>query len=416
MSERCLRITGLSGRGEGVASAEGLALFIAGTLPGEEVVAQGSGTRLELKRIVAASPERVQPFCWHFGRCGGCQLQHWREEPYRAWKRKAIGSAFTAEGIAAEATELIDAHGEGRRRASLHVRRTAAGAVAGYMAARSHSVIDIDVCPILVPALGQSFAIGRALAMAMGDADVTLTATDTGIDVAVKAERRELARGGAPLARLADELGLARLSVNGEVVAVREAPALAIGLARVTLPPGGFLQATAAGEEALAGLVMGAVADARRIADLFCGVGPFALRLAASAAVMALDSDGAAIAALAAAARHAVGLKPVTTGVRNLFSEPLVAAELKGFDAVVFDPPRSGAEAQARQLAKSSVPVVVAVSCDAQSLARDAGILIAGGYRLERVTAVDQFKWSSHVEAIAVFRRQGRAQSLARST
>ena len=232
-----------------------------------------------------------------------------------------------------------------------------------------------------------------------------VTATLTGLDVSVKAERKFLVQEHGRLAGFVSALKLARLSVNGEVIATAVPPRLALGKAEVALPPGGFLQATALGEETLTRLVLDYAGKAKSVADLFCGVGPFAFRLAERAKVEAYDSDRAAIAALGAALKVTPGLKPMTAAVRDLFREPLVPNEMKDFDAVVFDPPRAGAEMQARQLARSKVKTVVAVSCDAGTFARDAEILVGGGYVLNRVTAVDQFKWSSHVEIVAQFTR-----------
>ncbi len=312
-------------------------------------------------------------------------------------------TALKNRGIEAPVAELIDAHGEGRRRVSLHVRRKDGNVLAGFMAARSHDLLDIDHCPILVPALHGATDIARAIGERLGDCDVALTATDTGIDVAVKVERKLAAPVLHELAQA--DLGLARLTVNGDPLAMRATPMVTMGRARVALPPVSFLQATAAGEEALADLVIAAAGKAKKIADLFCGVGPFTLRLAETGRIAAFDSDRQAIAALDRARRETSGLKPVTAMVRDLFREPLVANELKDFDAVVFDPPRAGAEAQARQLAKSKVPTVIAVSCDPASFARDAEILTLGGYALRSVTPVDQFKWSSHVEIVAMFQR-----------
>jgi len=180
---------------------------------------------------------------------------------------------------------------------------------------------------------------------------------------------------------------------------------LSAGPARIPLPPGAFLQATAQGEEQLSQLVLAAAGEATRVADLFCGIGPFALRLAEQASVLAVDSDEQAIRALDRAARAAPGMKPVTTECRDLFRNPLTPRELDRYDSVIFDPPRVGAEAQARELAQSKVPTAVAVSCDPASLARDLAILTAGGYRIERVTPVDQFKYAAHVETVAVLRR-----------
>jgi 23S rRNA (uracil1939-C5)-methyltransferase len=404
MTERRLVIEAMGRRGEGVARDGARTVFVPGTLPGEEVTVAGDGERLSLTTLERPSPDRTAPFCPHYGRCGGCQLQHWGQDPYRAWKASLVVDALAAAGLSIATPECRDAHGEGRRRVSLHVRK-GKSVTAGFMEARSHALIDIDHCPVLVPALAPAFSIGRALGERLGDCDVAVTATLTGLDVSVRAERKILEREHANLAGFVGSLKLARLSVNGEVIATAVPPRLRIGQAEVALPPGGFLQATARGEETLAQLVLEGVGKARTVADLFCGIGPFTFRLAERAKVEAHDNDRAAVAALAAAARTTTGLKPIAAEVRDLFREPLVPNEMKHLDAVVFDPPRAGAEAQARQLARSAVKTVVAVSCDAQTFARDAAILVAGGYRLTRVTAVDQFKWSSHIEVVGLFRR-----------
>jgi 23S rRNA (uracil1939-C5)-methyltransferase len=404
MTEITLTIEGVGRRGEGVARHEGRTLFVPGTLPGEDVRAAGDGERLSLTAITRASPDRIAPFCPHYGRCGGCQLQHWREEPYRAWKARLVAEALAGVGLSVAVPDCRDAHGEGRRRVSLHVRK-GKPVTAGFMEPRSHALIDIDRCPVLAPALTPAFDIGRALGERLGDCDVAVTATLTGLDVSVRAERKILAREHANLAGFLGALKLARLSVNGEVIATAVPPRLRIGRAEVALPPGGFLQATAQGEEMLAHLVLEGVGKAKHVADLFCGIGPFAFRLAERAKVDAFDNDGAAIAALGVAAKATSGLKPVTAETRDLFRAPLVPNEMKHMDAVVFDPPRAGAEAQARQLARSAIKTVVAVSCDAASFARDAAILVEGGYKLKTVTAVDQFKHSSHVEIVALFTR-----------
>ena len=207
------------------------------------------------------------------------------------------------------------------------------------------------------------------------------------------------------LARIADLHGLVRLTRHGELVTQRAPPLLTVGRAQVPLPPGSFLQATAAGEATLARLVTEHVGKTKRVADLFAGIGTFALRLAEKARVTAADSEAAAIKALQAGAAKASGLKQIEAMPRDLFRRPLVASELKVFDAVVFDPPRQGAEAQTRELAKSGVKTIVAVSCDPATFARDVRILVDGGYRLEGVTPVDQFRWLHHVEVVGVLRR-----------
>jgi 23S rRNA (uracil1939-C5)-methyltransferase len=210
----------------------------------------------------------------------------------------------------------------------------------------------------------------------------------------------------ATLSRVAEQHRLARLTRHGELVLMRVPPTIAIGTARVTLPPGSFLQATVAGEEALAALVAGHCKRAKHIADLFCGVGPFALRLAAKSRVSAFDSDAGAVTALQKAVTSTSGLKPIKAEPRDLFRRPLVPQELRDYDAVVFDPPRQGAQAQATQLAASKVATVVAVSCNVATFARDAKILIDGGYTIEGVTPVDQFRHTPHVELVARFVRK----------
>ena len=347
-----------------------------------------------------AEPEdRATPFCPYFGTCGGCTLQDLGPAAYTALKTEAVERALRNAHVQAKIDPLIAAHGDGRRRATLHAR----GAAVGYMRARSHELLDIATCPILVPALQERAAsLSRPIAATIGDCDIAYTASETGLDVAVKSERRPKPE---KLTLLAQRSGVARLSINGELVIETRPPALRMGKALVELPIASFLQATAMAEQVLARLVLEGVGNAKAVADLFCGLGPFTLRLAERARVSAFDADKPAITALQKAVRTTQGLKPVTAKSRDLFREPLAPVELKPFDAVVFDPPRAGAEAQARDLARSEVKTVIAVSCEPRTFARDAAILVAGGYRLERVTPVDQFAWSSHVEIVGVFRR-----------
>ena len=343
--------------------------------------------------------DRIEPFCPYFGVCGGCTLQHYGPPDYLALKTELVASALRSAHIEASLSPLLEAHGDGRRRATLHAR----GKAVGYMQARSHELLDITACPILVPSLAaRKPAMARPIAATIGDCDVAFTATDTGLDVAIASDRKLKPE---KLTLLAQRLQLARMSVNGEIVLQARAPAVRMGKAVVELPISSFLQATTMAEQTLAKLVTEGVGPAKSVADLFCGLGPFTLRLAETARIFAADADKSAIVALQNAVKHTQGLKPVNAMMRDLFREPLVASELKGYDAVVFDPPRAGAEAQARELAKSTVKTVVAVSCEPRTFARDAAILIAGGYRLESVTPVDQFAWSMHVEVVGVFRR-----------
>jgi 23S rRNA (uracil1939-C5)-methyltransferase len=408
-----LVITRIAHRGDGVADRPDGPVYVPYTLPGETVAAEavpGHPDRRHLLRVDAASPDRIAPYCPHFGVCGGCAIQHWAPERYREWKRSLVAAALQQAGLGAPLDELIDAHGEGRRRATLHARRGPRDVIeVGFATLRAHRLVAIDRCPVLAPSLDgaiqAAWAIAETLEPMRKALDIQVTASTAGLDVDVRGSEPLTPARTSALARVADAHKLARLSRHGELVAQRAAPTVTMGRARVLLPPGSFLQATAAGEAALARLIELHVGDARTIADLFCGLGPFALRLAERARISGFDANESAIAALRQAANAAAGLKPVEAQVRDLFRRPLVALELKCFDAVLFDPPRQGAEAQACELARSAVPVVIAVSCNPATFARDARLLADGGYRLTHVTPVDQFRHSAHVEIVARFER-----------
>jgi 23S rRNA (uracil1939-C5)-methyltransferase len=279
----------------------------------------------------------------------------------------------------------------------------------GFAAANSHAIVAIEDCPILEPGLHGALDAARALAEVLKPTtkslDIQVTATNGGLDIDVRGSGPLPSAMIATLSRLAERHRLARLTRHGELVLMRTPPVVGIGTAQVTLPPGSFLQATAAGEQALAALVLRHCKAAKHIADLFCGVGPFALHLAMRARISAFDSDAGSVTALQKAATSTSGLKPIKAEARDLFRRPLMPQELRDYDAVVFDPPRQGALAQVQQLAVSKIPVVVAVSCSAATFARDARILIDGGYRIESVTPVDQFRHTPHVELIARFVR-----------
>ena len=401
------RIERIGHQGDGVANLGGEKVYIPIVLPGETVEFTRAKDRGHCAKIIAPSPDRIDPICPYFGVCGGCALQHWREENYRAWKKSLVADALAFEGIDAPVAELIDAHGEGRRRAVLHARKTHEGIAVGFSARRSHTVISIERCPVLAPSLGNIFKIGARIAAALAakkPLDLQFTKTDNGLDLDVRGSGPLDAKSLAALASIATEFRLARLTRHGEIITQLAEPIIQAGRAPIVLPPGAFLQATEAGEKALAKIVGEAAAKSERIVDLFCGVGTFALRLAEKARVLAVDGDEAAIGALKRAAK-APGLKPLETLSRDLFRRPLVVSELKRFDTVVLDPPRQGAEAQARALAQSGAPRVIYVSCNPVSFARDARILCDGGFRLTGVTPIDQFRYAAHVELVGIFER-----------
>ena len=411
-----LTIDRLGGRGEGVAQGSDGSIFVPYALAGETILAEVDGSRGKLAEVLTPSPHRIAPFCRYFSRCGGCAVQTLAADSYARWKRDLVASALRRAGLAITVADLADAHGAGRRRATFHARYVQNRPTTGFMKARAHDIVEIDSCPLLTAsmdgALPAARAIARALAASGTPLDILVTATASGLDVDLKGHGPLGEAEIQTLVRIALAHDLARLSTHGSIVISRRTPMLAMGKATVAPPPGVFLQATEAGQEALAARVCAHVAGARRIADLFSGVGTFALRMAEFATVDAFDLEEAALSALAKAAR-VKGLRQVAVSPRDLFRRPLSLLEVEQYDAVVFDPPRAGAEKQALVLSASSVPLVVAVSCNAQTFARDAAILCAGGYEIARVEPVDQFRHTPHVEIVAGFRRrtQGRRKT-----
>jgi 23S rRNA (uracil1939-C5)-methyltransferase len=406
-----LLIEAVGAQGDGVARGP---VYVPTTLAGERVAALASGERAELQAVLETSPERVAPPCPHFAACGGCSLQHWDHAPYLAWKVDQIRIALGRERIETDFAPPYAAAAGSRRRLALHARRGRGGAVVGYKARRSWNLVEIEVCPIADPRLVAAFPVLRRLAAPLFEhpksaPTLHVTLTDTGVDVDITGVERKSgglsADAGRRVAETAAQADFARVTLAGDPLYQQRQPVVRFGPARVALPPGGFLQAVAGAEAAMAGHAAEAVAGARRVADLFCGAGAFSFRLAEQAPVLAVDAAEGAIRALRSGVATAPGLKGITPEARDLFRRPLSAQDLKGIEAVVFDPPRAGALDQAREIARSKAAVAVGVSCNPATFARDAAALIAGGFRLERVLPVDQFLWSPHIELVGVFRR-----------
>lgn len=380
------------------------------TLPGEVVRGVLDGGTLRVGEILAPSPDRTAPVCRHFGTCGGCALQHASDAFLANWKRDAVGRALAARGLSAELRPTLTSPPRSRRRATFAGHRTRKTVAIGFRARRSDAVIDVVECPLVRPELLAAKPVLTELtglgAGRGGTIRLGVTSGPAGLDIDVGGAKPLEADLGARLAALAEATDLARLTWNGETAALRRPPFQRFGAAHVTPPSGAFLQATAEGEAALTGAARAAVGDARRIADLFSGCGTFSLPLAEGAEIHAVEGEARMLAALDAGARQTPGLRRVTVERRDLFRRPLLAAELNRYDAVVLDPPRAGAEAQAGQLARAAVPRVAMISCDPVSFARDAGLLVAGGYALDWVQTVDQFRWSGHVELAARFSRR----------
>jgi 23S rRNA (uracil1939-C5)-methyltransferase len=399
----------LGAQGDGIANTETGPVFVPFTLPGEVVTAAREKDRATLIAVLEPSPLRFAPPCRHFGECGGCALQHLEPHSYNDWKRDKVVQALARAGIEARVGRTVPCAPASRRRVVLSARRTEAGMILGYKRAHSHTIIDIEECPIavleIVSALGRLRNLAGLICNTAEPFHLTVTQTASGLDVAA-ANSGRLAEGArAQASDFVIREGIARLSVDGEIVVEPRKPMIFFGDVAVAVPPGGFLQAVAGAENAIAELVAGHLGKARRITDLFAGSGAFSLRLARKAEVHAVEGDATALAALDRGFRFAAGLKHVTTERRDLFRRPLTFKELNAFDGLVFDPPRAGAEDQSKQIARSDIPLVAAVSCNPVTLARDLAVLKAGGYRVESVTPIDQFLWSPHVEAVALLEK-----------
>jgi 23S rRNA (uracil1939-C5)-methyltransferase len=416
-----LEIREVGARGDGIAELDGRRYFVPFTLPGETVDAEprdkrGEGIAADLSEVLAPSRHREAPPCAHFKICGGCALQHWRRDAYTAWKVELIVRALAQRGVDAPRFEppLVGAPGE-RRRADFVLRRQGRRVVAGFHERASPEIVDVGTCVVARPALNALLEPLRASLAAVlpegGAADAMVNETASGLDLLIRPHRRldlSLERREA-LVALAEGADLARLCwgdrASAEPVVVRRAPLLVFGEApgevRIEPPPGAFLQASQRAEQAMRAMVGAWTGEAPRLADLFAGLGALSLGRAGKLALF--ESDRQAVAAVAAAARRLGG--KVTAERRDLFRNPLTAAEVDAFDAVVLDPPRAGAAAQSAELARAKVPRVVYGSCDPGSFARDARTLQDGGYRLEKLLPVDQFLWSPHIELIALFTR-----------
>lgn len=409
---RDLTIERLGAQGDGVADA---GLFVPLTLPGERVRVRIEGGRGELVEVLEPSPERVAPVSPHYGDCGGCSLQHWAAKPYLDWKRDQVVQVLAREGLHPEVAPAFACPPGARRRLALHARPGKGGAVIGFKARKSWRLVEVSRCPVAHPDLEAAFPALRTLAAGFLDhpksaPTLHVTATLSGLDIDVTGVERR--KGGGlsadrrmQIAEAAAAADFARVTLAGEILYQARQPVVRFGRAMVALPAGSFLQAVEAAETEMARLACEAVDGASRIADLFCGAGAFTFPLAERAPVLAADSAAPAIQALKTAIATAPGLRAITAEARDLFRRPLSAADLKGVDAVVFDPPRAGAEAQSREIAASGASTVCGISCNPATFARDARILADAGFRLEHVTPVDQFLWSAHVELVGVFRR-----------
>jgi 23S rRNA (uracil1939-C5)-methyltransferase len=348
--------------------------------------------------------------CRHFGTCGGCSYQEMPDDAYRALKRSFVVDALARHGFAdADVRDVVEVPPGTRRRASFKAAKRDGKVLIGFHSAQSHAIVDMHECLVLTPQLFGIVVPMRELFGTLlkdgGEAEIHATDIDTGIDLAFRWQRKLDTAMTTEIVQWAQRYGVARITSNGEIAAEFAAPTVMLGKARVALPPESFLQATREGENALQNAMRDAIGKAKSVVDLFAGLGTFTFILAEKARVHAVEQDKKTLAALVDAARNTQGLKPITIETRDLFKIPLSGNELTPFDAVVLDPPRAGALAQARALAESKVKRIAYISCNADTFARDARTLVDGGYKMGAVVPVDQFLWSSHIELAASFRR-----------
>jgi len=416
VSTETITIDRLGAQGDGIAASQDGPVYVPFTLPGETVAIARVKNQGTVMSIASASADRQEPPCRHFGpdgingTCGGCTLQHMADAPYGAFKRQLVVDALKSKGLTPEVGEVVAAHPGERRRVVFAARKTEKDMLIGFNQAESHHIVAIEECPIssagIISRLPAIRAVGAAIATNAEAFRIAVLETLSGLDLAVEGVKKLSDQQRRKAIEVVLGLrGIARVSLDGEILIEPSKPIVEFGGVQVSPPAGGFTQATKPAEEAMAKLVLAHVGKAKRIADLFAGAGTFSLQLARLGRVHAVEGDAKAIAALDHAARNTQGLKPVTVEKRDLFRRPLMTAELKVYDAVVFDPPRAGAEFQCKELARSAVKKIVAVSCNPLTLARDLAILVEGGYRITSVTPIDQFLWTSHVEVVATLEK-----------
>ncbi|WP_188791060.1 class I SAM-dependent RNA methyltransferase [Salipiger pallidus] len=399
----------LGHQGDGIAQGADGTVFVPGALPGEVVEGEVAGDQMAAPRILTPSSMRVKAPCRHARSCGGCQLQHAREDFTESWKQQVVRNALSAHGLECDFRPCAISAPQTRRRAAFSATRTKKGALAGFHMKRSDVIISVPDCLLVDPALAAALPLVEELAVLgasrKGEISVLVTQSGSGLDVAVTGGKELDAQLQSDLAAIARAHGCARIAWGDEVALTRMPATQVMGRAEVVPPPGAFLQATPEGEAALLADVREIVGDAGHVVDLFAGCGTFALPLAENARVHAVEGDKAMTAALDKGWRMAKGLRHVTTEARDLFRNPLLPDELRRFEAAVIDPPRAGAEAQIAQLVEARIPRIAHVSCNPVTFARDAAALVGAGYTLDWLRVVDQFRWSTHVELVAAFTR-----------
>ncbi len=396
--------------GDGVIDDPMGEIFAPFTLPGERIEGDVERGRIAAAKIIEPVADRIKPACKHFKICGGCSMQHASDELLATWKVDKTKEALSLAGLTPVFRPIITSPPQSRRRATFAAKRTKKGAMVGFHGRASDTIVEITECPVSDPALmaGMDAFAQFARLGTSRKAVLRISATTSlhGLDVKIENGKELSPTEIAQFAQIASAYKILRLMWNDDVIAQSDPPSQAMGAAQVVPPSGAFLQATDAGEAALVSTVLEIVGNAKRVTDLFAGCGTFALPIASQAAVHAVEGERPMMDALNAGWRNAGGLHDVRVETRDLFRRPLMIDEFKKVDAVVIDPPRAGAASQIAELAKSDVARIAFVSCNPATFARDARVLVDGGYELDWVQVIDQFLWNPHVELVAQFTKQ----------
>lgn len=405
-----VKIDFIGHKGDGVAHLNGNAVYIPFTLEGETLIIQGSGPRRDILEIKQTSSDRIEPICKHFGTCGGCQLQHMQEQTYLKWKIKLVTEPLSRVGITQTPEAIISFNDASRRKCVFNAQRTHQGMQLGFSEKARNEIVAIEACPILVSEINERLPLLRDLVNSVPTTKnpirISVLSTENGLDISIEDAKPLSAAERQTLIKKTVANKFTRLTINDEVLIKTAEPHIKIASTIISPPPAAFVQALKEAEDTMTDIVADFLKGCKQVADLYCGIGTFALKLAENSQVYAVEESQMALESLDQAWRQTGGiLKQVKTEKRNLERRPVTFGELKKMDGLVFDPPRAGAELQCKQIAKSRVKKVAAVSCNPTTLAVDLEILLASGFKIKRIIPIDQFKYTPHVEVVVLLER-----------
>lgn len=405
-----LKVDFVGHKGDGVAHLNNHPIYVPYVLEGETITVQGSGPRRELDAILQASEDRIEPICKYFGTCGGCQLQHMGESAYLEWKMALVTEPLSRVGISLKPDAILSYANASRRKCVFNAQRSSEGMLLGFNEKSSSAIVALDACPVLVPSINEQLDkihdLVNSVPTTKHPLRVSVLVTKNGLDIAIEDAKPLSETERQVLIKKTIAHKFSRLSVNIETLIKTSEPHIEIASTIVSPPPAAFVQALKQAEDDMSDIVSGFLKGCKQVADLYCGIGTFALKLAENSAVYAVEESGDALNSLDEAWRDTGGkLKQIKTEKRNLERRPVTFGELKKMDGLVFDPPRAGAELQCKQIAKSLVKKVAAVSCNPTTLATDLEILIEGGFKVKRIVPIDQFKYTPHVEVVVLLER-----------